>query len=120
MGLDYSGLIYLPQYDMFARPVTFYPVRSQPTVPSYSARGIFGTTDIDIISLDGSTVSDQRTILDIRVREFSVLPVQQDRLYIPDDPGGMEAAGWFEINNLDDNGGGEITLTLRKWVGATP
>src|SRR4051794_4955788 len=120
MGVDLSTLIYLPNYNFWARPVTFYPVRSQPGLPSYNGRGIFNTKDIDIISNDGSTVSDQRTYLDILEREFEILPTQQDRLYIPADPSGMPAVGWFEINDTDVNGGGETTLILRKWTGAAP
>ena len=85
MGVDHSTMMYLPNYNFWARPVTFYPVKSQPGVPSYNARGIFGTVDIDIVAMDGSDVSEQRTILDILEREFAVLPVQQNRLYIPNE-----------------------------------
>ena len=35
MGLDMSTLVYLPVMDMFARPVTFIPLKSQPGAPSY-------------------------------------------------------------------------------------
>jgi len=34
MGVDYSTMMYLPNYNFWARPVTFYPVKSQPGVPS--------------------------------------------------------------------------------------
>ena len=125
MGVDYSTMMYLPNYNFWARPVTFYPVKSQPAVPSYNARGILGTVDIDIVAMDGSDVSEQRTILDILEREFAVLPVQQDRLYIPNDSGGfgadgMPAEGWWEVNDISRNGGGETTLTLRRWEPSAP
>ena len=125
MGVDHSTMMYLPNYNFWARPVTFYPVKSQPGVPSYNARGIFGTVDIDIVAMDGSDVSEQRTILDILEREFAVLPVQQDRLYIPNDSGGfgadgMPAEGWWEVNDISRNGGGETTLTLRRWEPSAP
>lgn len=120
MGVNYSSDIYWPNYEIWARPVTFYPVKSQPGVASYVGRGIFNTVSIDIAASDGSDFSEQRTILDILEVEFPILPVQQDRLFIPADPGGMPEAGWWEINGTDTNAGGESTLTLRKWMGATP
>lgn len=117
MGVDWSTEVYLLNYNMFARPVMFYPIKSQPSVPSYTARGIFSTIPIDIIVQDGGNLSDQKTILDILEREFAVLPVQQDRVYIGLDTSGMPAIGTFEIQDIDTNGGGESTLTLRRWVG---
>jgi hypothetical protein len=120
MGIDHSTMNYLPNFDFWGRPVTFYPVISQPGVPSYDARGIYNTVSIDIISQDGSDVSEMRTILDILEREFAVLPVQQDRVYIGADPGGMPEVGWFEINDASTNAGGETTLELRRWLGARP
>jgi hypothetical protein len=120
MGVDYSTDIYLPNYNMFARPVTFFPIKSQPAVTSYDARGIFGTVPIDIISMDASDVSDQRTILDILEREFAVLPAQQDQVYIGPDPQGMPDVGTFEINDVATNGGGETTLVLRRIVTKNP
>jgi hypothetical protein len=122
MGVDYSTSIYLPNYNQWARPVTFYPIKSQPTVSSYVARGIFGTVGIDIISLDGSDVAEQKTILDILEVEFSILPIQQDQLYIgPDLPFGMkDTPGMFEVNETATNGGGETTLELRRILPANP
>jgi len=119
MGVDYSTMIYEPNYKMWARPVTFYPVVSQPGIPSFVGRGIFGTVSIDIISMDGSDVSEQRTILDILEREFPILPQQQDRLYIPQDRT-TPAAGWWEVNDVSTNGGGETTLALRRWMAPRP
>jgi hypothetical protein len=120
MGVDYSTDIYLPNYDMWARPVTFYPLMSQPTMPSFNARGVFNTVAIDIIALDASDISEQRTILDILEREFAILPTQQDQVFIGADPNGMPEVGMFEINATETNGGGETTLTLRKLMTANP
>jgi hypothetical protein len=116
MGIDYSTEIYLPNYDMFARPVTFYPKVGG----SYDARGIYGTVSVDIISMDASDVSDQRTILDILEREFAAIPEQQDRVYIGPDPSGMPEVGTFEINDVSTNGGGETTLSLRRIMTSKP
>jgi hypothetical protein len=126
MGVDYATVVYLQNYNMWARPVTFYPTKSQPGVMSYDARGIFGTQDIDILAMDGADISEQRTILDILEREFVILPEQQDRLFIPEDfsntfgGSGMPAEGWWEVNDVSRNGGGETTLTLRRYVPPKP
>jgi hypothetical protein len=118
-GVNFSTLVYGPAFDMFARPVTFYPYVSQPAGGSYLARGIFSTRSLDVVGLDGAIFSDQQTILDIREVEFSVLPLQLDRCYIgPADAGPAE--GEFEITNASTNGGGETTLVLRKWLPPAP
>jgi hypothetical protein len=67
----------------------------------------------DIVAMDGSVVSEQKTILDVLEREFDVLPVQQDRLFIPEEH--MPEEGWWEVGATERNGGGETTLTLRRW-----
>ena len=69
MGVDFSTLVYLPNFDMFARPITVTPLASQPGMPAYGARGIFDTRPIDVQAEDGSIVSDQQTILDVRDAE---------------------------------------------------
>jgi hypothetical protein len=121
MGVDYSTLIYLPNYNMWARQVEFYPKVG----PSFVGRGIFGTVSIDIMAQDGSDLSEQRTILDILEREFATIPQQFDQIYIPDDVGvsnlpGMPSPGWFEVTESSTNGGGETTLTLRSLQSAKP
>jgi len=113
MVINYPLLVYKVVYDTFARPVTIFPVASQPGEPPYGARGIFDTDNLDVMAEDGSVVSDQRTILDIREGEFEVLPLQLDRVSIPASSG-LEDLGEFEVTDTDTNGGGETTLTLRK------
>ena len=119
MPLNYSTLVYLPVYTQFARPVEFSPIVSQPTSAVYNNRGIFDTDELDIVAMDGSIVSDQRTVLYIREAEFSVLPQQGDLVSIPEVEG-IEAEGIFEITDSDTNGGGETKLSLRKWVDPMP
>jgi hypothetical protein len=115
MAIDFSTVVYLPNYIQFARSITVYPVMSQPTVSSYSARGILDTRGTAIQTDVGMVVmSDQETILDIRENEFAVVPVQGDQIDIPAD-GNIPAAGMFEITDAAWNGGGEITLTIRKY-----
>jgi hypothetical protein len=113
MGLDFSTLVYLPAQDIFGRPIIITPIVSQPGAASYRARGIFDTRDMAIPAEDGSLISDQQTILDIRESEFAVLPRQRDQVFIPRD-GNVPEEGSFEIVDTSTNGGGETTLVIRS------
>ena len=115
MAIDFSTVVYLHCFDTFARDITVYPVMSQPAAGSYFARGILDTRGTAIQTDAGMVVmSDQETILDIRENEFGVVPVQGDQVDIPAE-GNIPAAGMFEITDAAWNGGGEITLTIRKY-----
>jgi hypothetical protein len=116
MALNFPELVYLPCYDIFARPVTIVPLVSQPGAGTYGARGIFDTNEIQVIAADGSMISDTRTELDILQSEFDVLPEKQDQVFIADDE--MIPGGVFEISDVSDKGnaGGEVSLTLKRLV----
>jgi len=120
MALNFSTLVYLPNFDMFARPITVTPFASQPGLPAYTARGIYDTRPIDVQAQDGTIVSEQQTILDVRDVEFSVVPDQLDRIHIPADPDAGQDLGDYEVTNVESNGGGETTLVIRKIVAARP
>jgi hypothetical protein len=120
MAVDFSTLVYLPNFDMFARPITVTPLASQPGLPAYIARGIYDTRPIDVQAEDGSIISDQQTILDILEVEFAVIPEQLDRIHISADPAAGRDLGDFEVTNAETNGGGETTLVIRKIVSARP
>lgn len=119
MPINFSDLVYKPAQDIFGRKVMFTPLASQPGQPAYLGRGIFGTEPLDVAAEDGSIFSDQRTILDIRTDEFTVSPIQDDQITIPEDSG-LAARGSFVVIDIKDSGGGEITLYLRKIVEAKP
>jgi hypothetical protein len=119
MPVNFSDQLYLPNFDTFARVVIVTPVASQPGQGAYPARGIFDTAPIDVVAIDGSIVSEQRTILDLREVEFAVLPLQGDQFAIPAD-GGLPDAGAWEAIDAVRNGGGEATFTLRKLMTAKP
>lgn len=120
MAVDFSEDLYLPNYNQWARPVTVTPVVSQPGQPAYSNRGILDSKETDVLGEDGSVFSDSKTILDIRMQEYAVLPMQGDLVDIPfhqNVPGGS-----FEVDDLAGvgNAGGEITITLKRIVTAKP
>jgi hypothetical protein len=110
MPVDFSAQVYLPCFDTFARAIT---------VNGAPARGIFDTVSIDVVAIDGSIISEQRTILDVRDNEFGIVPVQGDLVAIPAD-GTLPDAGTWEVIDASRNGGGETTLTLRKLMTKTP
>jgi hypothetical protein len=116
MALNFPTLVYLPCYEIFARPVTIVPVISQPGAGTYPARGIFDTNELQVIGVDGSLIADTRTELDILQSEFDVLPAKEDQIFIPDDE--MLPGGVFEVSDVSDKGnaGGEVSLTLKRLV----
>jgi len=119
MPIDFASVVYTPGQDMFGRPVVVTPVVSQPGQPAYTARGIYTTEPEDILAEEGSIFSDQRTILDIIAKEFEVVPIQGDLIFIPSSAG-IKEEGNFVVSDLKDNGGGETTLLLRRSVEAKP
>jgi hypothetical protein len=120
MGLDFSTLVYLPNFNMFARPIVFTPVASQPGAPAYTGRGIYHSDQISYAADDNSIISDQQTTLDILEVEFDVMPVQNDVLTIPPDGEVVTGIGDYLISDVRNNGGGETTLQLRRLEGGIP
>jgi hypothetical protein len=119
VAVNFSTLVKLPCQDMFAVPVTFTPLASQPGQPSFGARAIFYTGLVDVPMTDGSIFSDQQTVLDIRDSEFGVVPRQGDLVTIPYDCNGAPL-GDFEITDSSVDGGGQTTLSLRRYGEAKP
>ena len=120
MAVNFSTLVYLPNFDFFSRPITITPLASQPGMPAYTARGIYDSRPIDVQAEDGSIVSEQQTILDIRDEEFSVIPDQLDRIHVPADPDAGRDMGDYEVTNTENNGGAETTPVIRKIVTSRP
>jgi hypothetical protein len=122
MAVDFSALIYAPNVDFWSRPITVSAIRSRGGAV-YEARGIYGSRDALIQTDAGmAVISDQETILDIRERdpEFgSNPPTQGDIIDIPPDGEITEGAGTYEVTDLSHNGGGEITLVIRKLTSPT-
>ena len=118
MGQDWSADVYDPCQSAFGRDVWINPLTSQPGSPAYLARGIYNHNRMNILLEDGSVFVEQETILDIRMVEFPVLPVQNDEVTIPADPmtTDMNAPGDFTVTSVWENGGGELSLHLRKKV----
>jgi len=115
MSVDFGQWVYGPCFDLFARSVTFYPLKSQPNAVSFLGRGIFDTDEVDVIGQDQEIVTDSRTVLDIFMPEFIVYPTQGDMVDIPwesDVDGGL-----FLVSDVfgHGNAGGELTLVLQRY-----
>jgi hypothetical protein len=119
MAINFSDEVLLHGFNTFSVSITVTPIKSQPGQPAYGNRGIFDTRANDVMAEDGSIFSDQQTILDIREKEFGVLPIQGDLVNIPVDCNDVPL-GDYEIMDADTNGGGETTLLLRKIVTEKP
>ena len=121
MGIDYSTTILLPNYDFWARDIMVTPVASQPGAPPYWSRAIYDSQALlRLLHEDVAALSDQQPVLDIREIEYSVLPQQGDLIEVPADVGAMGAVGPLEVTDTYTNGGGEMTLVVRKWEPPAP
>ena len=113
--LDLNASVGQAAMDTWARPIVVTPYASQPGVASYDARGVWVSQPIDVMTQEGAVFSDQRTIISIRVSEFTVPPMQGDHIYVPAHLT-LQARGPFEVQDSDDLGQGRVKLTLRKVV----
>lgn len=106
--------LYIPLFNVWARPITVTPLVSQPGAPSYDARGYYSTNPVDILTENGRVLSDAESILDILQVEFPVLPLQGDQIDIP--PHQDLEGGSFYVHDSDNNAMGLYWLTLRSRV----
>src|SRR5262245_26552938 len=113
MAVNLDLLLQSTIFDVWAVPVTFVPHASQPLAGSYAGRGILNTYNSDVMGMDNHIYSDQRTILDIRESEFSVLPRQKDHVIIPFDCNGAPK-GEYEVTDTTSDGGGQTMLEIRQ------
>jgi hypothetical protein len=114
MAVNFSTLVYMPCQEVFGRPVNFSSTLGNSF--SGAGRGIYDSRTLNVLLEDGSILSDQQTILDIRTSEFGTLPVQGDVIDIPPEPiSGLPALGMYEITDVFHNGGGEVTLSLKRY-----
>lgn len=120
MAIDFSALIYAPNFDVWARLITVTAIASRGGAV-FNARGIYGTRDTMIQTDAGvAVISDQETILDVLEREFGgVPPVQGDIIDIPPEGDITDGVGTWEVTDTSTNGGGETTLVIRRLTSPT-
>lgn len=120
MPVDFSGLVLAPAMDAFAKPVTFAPTASQPSVAAFPARGVWSVRHLDV-PLDGEGSLSARTLmLGIRLAEFATQPLQGDSVTITTDdqvtiPGvAIGTPVNFLIDDVQPDGQGGATLILKR------
>lgn len=114
MAFDFEGTVVAATIGVFARPIVVFPVASQPGSIPYSARGVFTTGPVDVITEAGAVLSDQKTTLGIRLSDFAVRPVMKDWVNIPANGANYPALGWFEISDVDPDGEGHAKCELKR------
>lgn len=110
MPVDFSALVLLPAMNTFAileSNIECDPVTSRPGAAPYPMRGIFTTTELDVVGLDGGIVSDQKTTLGIRLAEFITGPPPDRRDHVT-----IKGVRYF-IDDMHHDGQGGAVLTLR-------
>jgi hypothetical protein len=115
MPINFATRVYKPNFDVFARPVTFNPVAGS----SFDGRGIYSSQPLDVLAEGGGDFSDNETILDIIDIEFATVPAQNDQLTIPA-VNDLPALGDYVVVDTRANGGGETSLVIRKLVSTKP
>jgi hypothetical protein len=122
MPVDFETVLFLTCLDQFAYSITVTPVVSQPGQPAYTSRAIYNTRGTMVQTDVGMAVlSDQETIMDILVGEYSVLPRQGDRIYLaPQQALPSDAPGDYEVVSTESNGAGQLTLVIRRYGAPAP
>lgn len=110
--IDFDALVLGPAMDAFARPVTVFPIYSQPGAPSYPARGIWGRRQADMQLEDESILGTDDLTLGIRIGEFPIVPVAGDRFDIPA-AGSLPRVGLCEMVDDGDDGQGGYAIVLK-------
>ena len=109
--IDFDALVLTPAMDVFARPVVVLPVVSQPGVLAYTARGVWASKPDTIQTEGGEAISTNVPTLSIRLSEFSIAPVQGDRITIPANLS-APALGTFFVFDVNGDGQGGADLVL--------
>jgi hypothetical protein len=123
MSVDFSSLVLGPCMDAFAKPVTVFPIKSQPLGNPYTAQGVWTIDNIGVGIEDGGNFSTRVVKFGIKLDQFAVSPVQYDEIsskvrdlpmgYVSDelDP---NATVTFIVDNDQPDGQGGTTLILKR------
>lgn len=78
MSIDFSVLVLGPCQEAFGKVATITPRASMPGAPSYDNRGIWAVKDVQIVTEDGTILSNRTITFGIRLSEYGVPPKQGD------------------------------------------
>lgn len=112
--IDFDALVLKPAMNTFARPITVFPLASQPGAPAYPARAVWRLErNVDLALEDGGVLSSDVLTLGARLSEFVVPPQAGDQVDVPLS-GAMPALGLYYIDDTDDDGEGGTKWTLKQ------
>lgn len=101
--IDFSALVLGPCQDVFGVSITIDPLKSQPSVPPYDARGIWTVKDVDVIMEDGTVLASKSYEIGVRLSEYPIPPVKTDQVTVN--------ANTYAIDEVRPDGQGGA-----KWV----
>lgn len=103
--IDFDALVLGPAMDTFARPVSIIPLKSRSSSVPYAARGVYAERPVDVLTEGDAILSSTNITLGIRLSEFTVEPVQGDKVVI--------GARTFLVDDTDPDGEGGLMLALK-------
>lgn len=110
--IDFDALVLGPAMNAFARPVTVFPLVSQPGQPSFTARGIWARRPADMQLEDGSVLGTDEITLGIRIGEFPIMLKPGDHIDI-DAYLSLTRIGLCEMVDDGEDGQGGYALVLK-------
>ena len=108
MAINFSARVLAPAISVFGSKVLVEPLKSQPGVDPYPARGVISSKEQILQLENGAILADRQISLGIRVSEFDVVPTRGDKCTMVDD-----GTIYWVAEVLPDGQGGSV-LTLRR------
>jgi hypothetical protein len=111
--IDFGALVLGPAMATFARPVTVTPVRSQPGQPAYQARGVWSIRNVEV-QLEEGVMNTRVITLGVKLADFGPIPPKARDLVAAPAAGPYPDEGTHWIEDIDLDGQGGATMTLKK------
>jgi hypothetical protein len=108
MPIDFDALVLSVGQNTFGIQIIVLPIKSQPLVASYPARGVLTQQQLSIPMEDGSVMASLIRKLSIRISEFPIVPVQGDKISIG------PKMYFIDDSHSGDDGQGATVLILKE------
>jgi len=110
--IDFNALVLGPAQDAFSRPVTYYPIKSQPGAPGFPARGIWAIKGADIQLDEGGVLGTDVLTLGVQGSALGADPMKGDRVDIPAHLS-LPRVGLCLVDDDGKDGQGGFSLVLK-------
>ena len=107
MAFDFAGLVLGPAMAAFADPIVFTPVKSQPGVAAFPARGVYAVKQVTVRTDEG-IFTDQQPTLGIMLADYPVPPMQDDTF--------VRAGVTWSVWDVQPDGQGGADLILKQVI----